>query len=151
MTVAEALLVDTNILIEATDDRRQHHRLALDLMARHAKLVFPAQVIREYLVVATRPTAAGSNGLGMSLRDAVDNVRVFRERVRLLPEEKPLLPTLLKLLDTVPTQGRRIHDAHLVAAAIVHKVRRLLTLNGADFRPFATHVAPVTLTEALPG
>jgi hypothetical protein len=53
-------------------------------------------VIREYLVVATRPTAA--NGLGLRVTDTIENVREFRRSMRLLAEEKPVLPTLLGLL-----------------------------------------------------
>lgn len=58
--------------------------------------MFPAQVIREYLVVATRPVIA--NGLGMLLGDALENVREFRKTIRLLPEERPVLPAFLRLL-----------------------------------------------------
>jgi predicted nucleic acid-binding protein len=82
------------------------------------RLVFPAQVVREYLAVATRPIA--SNALGMTTVAALENVREFRIHIRLLPEEKPILPTFLRLVETVSPVGRRIHDAHIVAAAIVH-------------------------------
>ena len=43
-----------------------------------------------------------TRALGMPLSDALANVREFRRAIRLLPENKPLLPTLLRLLAAVP-------------------------------------------------
>lgn len=148
MTTAEALLVDTNVLLEATDERRRHHEAARGLVESSNPLVFPAQVIREYLAVATRPISA--NGLGMSTADALENIRQFRIYIRLLPEEKPILPAFLKLIETVPCTGKRIHDAHLVATAMVHRIRTIISLNGDDLAPFAGSVTVVTPSQALP-
>jgi predicted nucleic acid-binding protein len=103
------------------------------------RLCISAQVAREYLVVATRPVEV--NGLGLAAADALANLREFRKALRLLPEERPVLPALLSLLDEVPCRGRRIHDAHLVATAIVHRLRNIVTLNGEDFAPFSAHVS----------
>jgi predicted nucleic acid-binding protein len=134
----EALLVDTSVLITASNRARDQHRYALDLLGRHPRLVFPAQVIREFLVVATRPP--GVNGLGLPLEHALDNLAEFRARIRLLPEEKPLLPTLLRLLADAPVAGKRIHDAHVVAAAIAHRVPRIVTMNEPDFSAFGSKI-----------
>jgi predicted nucleic acid-binding protein len=135
---AEPWLLDTNVLLEATDEARVYHSAARRLIERRAHLVFPAQVVREFLVVGTRPVSA--NGLGMTLADAMENVREFRRVVRLLPEEKPVLPTLLSLLGNAPCLGKRIHDAHLVATAMVHRVKTIVTLNTEDFLPFHSQV-----------
>ena len=147
MTTAEPLLVDTNVLLEATDDLRQHHKDARTLVESIGPLVLSAQVIREYLAVATRPVTA--NGLGMSTADALENVRQFRTLIRLLPEEKPILPTFLKLIETVPCMGKRMHDAHLVATAMAHRIRTIVSLNGEDLAPFASEVALLTPSQAL--
>jgi predicted nucleic acid-binding protein len=146
MAAAERLLVDTNILLEATDDRRPYHHAAKDLIESHASLVMPAQVVREYLVVATRPVEV--NGLGLSLSDALANVREFRQVIRLLPEGKPLLPSLLRLLTAVPCTGTRIHDAHIVSSAMVHRVKTIVSLDTDDFAPFVPRIAAITLQEA---
>jgi predicted nucleic acid-binding protein len=145
---AEHALVDTNILLEATDERRVHHRSAFELLSNGSGLRLCAQVVREYLVVATRPATSGMNGLGLSRRHALENVRALRERMRLVPEEKPLLPALLDLLDAVPCTGKRIHDANLVACAVVHGIRRLVTLNARDFAAFSAYVTVLDPTEA---
>lgn len=146
MPVAERLLVDTNILLEATDEKRQYHREAQQLIEAHRSLVLPAQVIREYLVVATRPIA--TNGLGMSLPDALANVHEFRRAIHLLPESRPLLPTLLRLLATVPCSGTRIHDAHIVASAMVHKIKTIVSIDTGDFARFAPRISAITPHEA---
>ncbi|MBI2218830.1 MAG: type II toxin-antitoxin system VapC family toxin [Candidatus Rokubacteria bacterium] len=144
---AEPALVDTNVLLEATDEHRAHHADAVALLESVAPLTFSSQVVREYLAVATRPVAA--NGLGLSTVDALANIREFRRTVRLLPEERPILATFLALLARVPCTGTRVHDAHIVATALVHRVRAIVSLNLDDFRPFASEVGIVTPVQAL--
>ncbi len=57
-----ATFLDANVLIDATDVRRQRHRATIQLLGQGVDLFFSAQIVREYLVVASRP--AGSNGWG---------------------------------------------------------------------------------------
>jgi predicted nucleic acid-binding protein len=142
-----ALLVDTCVLLEASNRARSQHRAARELIERHEGLVISAQVAREFLVVATRPPA--NNGFGLPLLEALESLSGFREHIRLLPEEKPLLPTLLGLLAQSPATGKRIHDAHIVAAAMVHRVPLVVTLNGGDFKDFSTHLTCLTPAEAV--
>ena len=146
MTGDNPLFLDTNLLIEATNAKRRQHEQVRALIETHPRLVFSAQVLREYLVVATRPTEA--NGLGLSLPDALENVHAFRENIRLLPEERPILPTLIKLVGEIPCAGKRIHDAHIVATLMVHKVGRIATLNAEDFRAFSKWIVVLTPTAA---
>jgi predicted nucleic acid-binding protein len=137
-TVGDRLLVDTSVLLEASNRARAQHKAALRLIEDHEALVFPAQVPREFLMVATRP--AGANGLGLTVRQALESLRAFRTRIRLLPEERPLLPRLLQLVEETGVASKRIHDAHIVTAAVVHRVRRIVTLNLDDFRGFDRYV-----------
>lgn len=130
----ERALIDTNVLIDATDTRRPRHTLAVELLERRPGLVLCAQIAREYLAVATRPLA--DNGLGLPLSGALANVAEFRRVARMLPEEKPSLQALLKLLGEVPCLGKTIHDAALVAAMRVNSVRVLITSNPAHFSRF---------------
>ena len=112
-----------------------------------ARLVLAAQVIREYLAVATRPIPA--NGLGMPMADALANLREFRRTLRLLPEEKPVLPTFLALLERVPCAGKRVHDAHIVATAVVHRVPTIVSLNAEDLSGFTREITVVGPGQAL--
>jgi predicted nucleic acid-binding protein len=141
------LVVDTCILLEATDAARAHHRAARNVLELHPNLVLPPQAIREYLAAATRPTAA--NGLGLPLPLARANLDAFRANIRLMPEERAVLPAFFRLLDHAPCIGRRLYDAHLAATALAHRVSEILTFNGSDFVPFAPHVAVVTPKAAL--
>ncbi len=143
----EAVLVDTNVLLEATDEARDHHRSARDLLEQHPDLRIAAQIIREYLVVATRPAKA--NGLGIAPGAALENVRELRRTLRLLPEERAILPTFLRLLERVECRGKRVHDAHVVATAMVHGLSAIVSLNGEDLAPFAAYVTVVTPGGAL--
>lgn len=58
------LLVDADVLLEATDEGRRFHpqavRLFREAPARGVDLVLATQVLQEHLVVATRP--AENNG-----------------------------------------------------------------------------------------
>jgi predicted nucleic acid-binding protein len=145
-TKSEPVLVDTNVLLEATDEARTHHREAVRLIERHPALRLSAQVIREYLVVATRPTAA--NGLGLRVTDTIENVREFRRSMRLLVEEKPVLPTLLGLLRKCLARADAFDAANFVATALAHDMRILVSLNAADFTPVLARIAILSPREA---
>ncbi len=137
-TDADRLLLDTNVLLDATNMARPRHAAAIRLLARPQGLVICAQVIREYLVVATRPVA--NNGLGMDLADAMANIDELRRVARLLPEERPVLPTFLSLLEQTPCHGKLLHDAFLVATMRAHGVKALATSNPRDFSRFADEI-----------
>lgn len=130
----EATFLDTNVLVDATDLQRPRHRAALRLLERGRDLVFSAQIVREYLVATTRPIEA--NGLGLPLADALTNMMELRTVVRLLPEERPVLPALLALLRAVRCEGKNIHDALVVATMRVHGVSLLVTSNPTHFTRF---------------
>lgn len=141
------LLVDTNVLLEATDEARAGYREARRLLESPAGLVLASQVIREYLVVATRPRTA--NGFGLAIREALDNLRELRRAIRVLPEETPVLPTFLELVERTGCSGKRIHDAHLVATGHVHRVEALVSLNVDDLVPLAGTMPVLTPAQAL--
>jgi hypothetical protein len=86
------VFVDTNVLLEATDEGRRFHVEALNLFRNAAEdgvdLFLGTQVLREYLVVATRPI--DNNGLGMTPELALDNVSRFQKKCHWLP--KPCKP-----------------------------------------------------------
>jgi predicted nucleic acid-binding protein len=75
ITAGDILFLDTNILLTATDQSRQHHHLARELIISHQRsglhFGISGQIIREYMVVATRPVEA--RGLGLSPNDTIHN------------------------------------------------------------------------------
>lgn len=129
--------VDTNILLAATSSSRPFHGAALGALERgfaDGILVLSGQVVREYLAVATRPVE--NNGLGLAIPLALENVAQFLERAECLEEDQAVTRRFLALLQTVPSQGKQVHDAHIVATMLAHGVERLLTLNPKDFSRF---------------
>jgi predicted nucleic acid-binding protein len=141
-------MLDTNVILSATDEGRAEHRQALlifsDWAGRGTTLYASGQIMREYLAVATRP--ADKNGLGLKQADAVANVQAFRSRASLLTEDSKVADCLLGLLDEIPCAGKQVHDANVVATMLVHGIGALITMNLADFTRFEHHIKVIPLT-----
>lgn len=146
-TVPDRVMLDTNVLLAATDEGRAEHRNALKVVnewaAGHTDLCTSGQVLREYLSVATRPVE--QNGLGLNLTDALGNVRAIRERTTLLAEDSKVAGRLLGLLADVGCRGKQVHDANLVATMLVHGIATVVTMNLEDFSRFERHVGLIRL------
>ena len=137
-TAGDVLFVDTNVLLTATDASRPQHRDAERLFSesglRGLHLVASGQILREYLVVATRPPE--TNGLGLQVRDATANVSEFLRWVHLCDETEEVARRLRQLALTFGLHGKRLHDANVVATMATHGIRVLVTQNPRDFAPF---------------
>jgi predicted nucleic acid-binding protein len=146
-TVPHRVMLDTNVLLAATDEGRAEHRDALkvvnDWAAGRTDLCTSGQVLREYLSVATR--SAKQNGLGLNLPDALGNVRAIRGRTTLLAEDSKVADCLLGLLADVECRGKQVHDANLVATMLVHGIGAVVTMNLEDFARFERHVSLIRL------
>lgn len=141
------VMLDTNVLLAATDEGRAEHRDALEILNRwpdgNTELCVSGQILREYLAVATRP--ADGNGLGLKPADAVGNVRAVRERATLLDEDSRVAGRLVSLLGDVECGGKQVHDANVVATMLVHGIATVVTMNTDDFARFAGFVSLVRL------
>jgi predicted nucleic acid-binding protein len=135
---AEPVFVDTNVLVYAHVAEAPWHQEAQAAIVEHetagAPLWVSRQVLREYLVSLTRPQQFP---IPPALETVVAQVRQFQQRFHVANEGPEVTTRLLALLLEVPTRGRRIHDANIVATMLVYGVRRLLTNNTDDFSPFA--------------
>ena len=138
MTAGERIFIDTNILLTATDSSRNNHNRAKQIFRDIAHSgyhpVSSGQVLREYLVVATRPRNA--NGFGLSPGDVVHNVNEFKKRLTIYEERKSTADILQHLVVQYQLKGKRIHDANIYAIMKTHKINFLLTENKADFECF---------------
>jgi predicted nucleic acid-binding protein len=145
--VADRAILDTNVLLAATDEAREDHEDAIAAInlwpASGVVLYTSGQILREYLAVATRPV--DRNGLGMGQPDAVANVRALRTRLNLLAEDVKVSERLLELLDTVECAGKQVHDANVVATMLVHGIDTVVTRNVDDFVRFGHQVHVVGL------
>lgn len=148
----KSVLVDTNVLLSATAPLRPLHHAALavlnDWPNQGIVLVVSSQILREYLVVATRPVEA--NGLGLATEDALFNVMALSGRMRLLLESEPTWDRLRTLIATYGSKGKQIHDANLVASALTSGVAKLVTANVVDFSRFAAELEIIDLARGEP-
>ncbi|MEP6814138.1 MAG: type II toxin-antitoxin system VapC family toxin [Marmoricola sp.] len=140
--VADRAVLDTNVLLAATDLARQEHEqavAAIDVWPASGMVLYTSgQILREYLSVATR--RVDQNGLGMTRLDAVANVRALRARLNVLSEDIKVSDRLLELLETVECTGKQVHDANIVATMLVHGIDTVVTMNIDDFARFGDHV-----------
>ena len=145
--VADRAVLDTNVLLTATDEARDDHQQALTVLNQWPQsgvvLYTSGQILREYLSVATRPPH--QNGLGMAQSAALANLRTLRSRLRLLAEDAKVHERLLALLDSVSCTGRRVHDANVVATMLGHGIGTLVTRNVGDFARFTAHIRVIDL------
>lgn len=147
--VADRAVLDTSVLLAATDEARAEHEYAAAALnvwpASGLVLYTSGQILREYLVVATRPI--DHNGLGIARSDAIANVRALRGRLKPLAEDVKVSDLLLELLDGVGCAGKQVHDANVVATILVHGIDTVVTSNTDDFARFGNHVDMVSLRQ----
>jgi predicted nucleic acid-binding protein len=128
------VLLDTNVLLRLT---QPHHpnapaaaRALRALRARSETLCVAPQNIVEFWAVITRPI--DTNGLGLSIEQAAEEVSGLKRLFVLLPE-LPLHDTWEHLVSDYRVSGKNAHDARLVAAMMVHGIENILTFNVEDF------------------
>lgn len=149
-TDADRAFLDTNVLLAATDEDRADHRAATrvlnDSSALGVTLYLSGQILREYLVVASRPM--DRNGLGLPMSSALANVDAFLGRTTVVEETLAVAARLRSLLAATACSGRQVHDANVVATMVVHGIGTLITENISDFRRFAGVVTIRPLAQA---
>jgi len=137
---ASLVVVDTNVLLAATDRSRARHDAATRFLGLDERdLAISPQIVREYLAVTTRPVDV--NGLGMSGGDAVANVEQFLGAMMILSEGSGTTAKLLALIGTRTAVGKQVHDAHVVAVALAHNATAIVTDDPGHFARFASTIA----------
>ena len=130
--------VDTNVLLRSIDDGHVAQPIAqngLFVLRDRGEIVsiFPQNLV-EFWAVATRPIV--SNGLGWSVDRAEQELSDLENLFVVLADTDAVLPEWKRLVVQYRVIGKQAHDAHIVAAMLVHKVTHLLTFNDGDFRRF---------------
>jgi predicted nucleic acid-binding protein len=133
-----AYLVDTNILLRIAQPSHAMHpeaRKAVQALLRKKEVLhIVPQIVFEFWVVATRPTA--NNGLGLTPKKTKRTIEKGQSFFHMLPDTEPKYREWLRLVEGYSVSGANAHDARLVAAVKVHAVTHVLTFNGADFKRF---------------
>jgi predicted nucleic acid-binding protein len=144
-------LADTNILIRfllRNDPSYQPIRRAVTVLKRRREQIFTTpQNMREFWNVCTRP-AHQRGGLGLSVAATELRLRLLERHFPVLPDSLAIYSQWKLLVASYGVIGVQVHDAHLVAAMIVHGLSRIITLNGTDFTRYAgvTALAPRDIT-----
>ncbi len=139
MTVENSpIFVDTNILVYANLAKSPFHLTAKErlrlLSEQGADLWVSRQVLREYLAAMTRRDIL-TEAIPVSF--LVADVRYFAGYFQVAEEDSQVTERLLELMEKVPTGGRQVHDANIVATMQVYGIRHLLTHNTVDFKRFS--------------
>jgi predicted nucleic acid-binding protein len=136
-TDADAVFLDTNILVHANATASIHHQRALGALIRVEQgdggVWISRQVLREYIAVVTRPQAYAA---GLTSEQAVARARDFASRFSVAEDGPEVMERLLELVATRGVHGRKVHDANIVATMLAHGIGRLVTLDAADFRRY---------------
>ena len=144
-----SFLVDTNILLTATLFTRPLYTNALTVLNDWPNdgkvLCTNGQILREYLVVATRTQEV--NGLGLTPVNALQNVAAINQRMNFLLENSAVSEKLRQLIRELNCKGKQIHDLNLVATAMVHGVTKLVTANVDDFKHCKEYLEVLSLSD----
>ena len=135
-TGVDSIFVDTNILVYANNresDLCDSSRKRLnELSGSGNPLVISDQVIREYLVIMTRP---GFIEKPISTESAIEDAERMKKEFTLIFPDSTSLENLIELLRKYE-KGKRIHDAALVSLMLANGIKDILTNNIDDFKSF---------------
>lgn len=147
---AKAVFLDTNVLIRATVESAPFHKEVYEAVNRLRKtdynLWVSRQVLREYAAVLTRPQTYTTP---LSPSTLTAQMRTLTQCFQVADETAQVSERLWALLETVPTGGKQVHDANIVATMQAHGLTTLFTLNTADFVRFVPVITLLTLEEIL--
>ncbi|MDB9526273.1 PIN domain-containing protein [Oscillatoria sp. CS-180] len=137
-------LLDTNILVRASDEQARDRPLAINavahLLTQSHDCVLSPQVLVEFWAVATRP--AEVNGLGWSVDQCQQEVEQFLGQFPLIEDKPESFRLWLTLVQRHKVVGKRVHDARLAATMLANDVSHIITFNLDDFASI-TEITPV--------
>ena len=138
----DRVMVDTNVLLAATDESRTEHRDALTILndwpAGARPCASSGQILREYLPSRLGPSTERSRPRSCRRRWATcapsASAPPSWRRAHKVAER------LLGLLADVEAGGKQVHDANVVATMLVHGIAVFVTMNLDDFARFGQYV-----------
>jgi predicted nucleic acid-binding protein len=129
-------LLDTGILVRILHHSDPHYssiRQSLrSLSAAKHTFVTARQNVVEFWNVCTRPASA-RGGFNLSVEETSARLRILERWVDVLNEPDSVYPRWKSLVTRHLVCGKQVHDARIVAVMTAYRIRRILTLNAADF------------------
>ncbi|MFP4132561.1 MAG: type II toxin-antitoxin system VapC family toxin [Halothece sp.] len=128
-------LLDTNILLRASDRNSNQHSLANQavyylLNQGHQCLLTP-QILIEFWVVCTRPVEA--NGFGWTTKRSETQINQFLSQFSLLSETSNTFSDWFQMVTKYEIKGKRTHDIKILAVMKSYGISHILTFNPNDF------------------
>ena len=138
---ANSIFIDTNVLVFATIPTSPFHSPAIAALHRAALAKddtwISRQVLREYLVLLTRPGVLPSPLAGNL---AVKQVAALSAVYHVADETAGVTAELQRLVGNGFASGKQVHDANIVATCLAYGIPRLLTHNVVDFKRYASMI-----------
>ena len=133
-----AYLPDTSVIVRLYDENNPISEVVEECLNKleqnGEEIVIVPQVLVEFWAVATRPINA--NGLGMTAKQAEQELKNLQKLFTLLPENRVIFDEWKTLVVKYQVSGKPTHDARIVAAMLAHRIGNVLTLNPNDFKRF---------------
>ena len=144
----KAVFIDTNVLIYAKLALSPFHLTAVDrlkeLDSQRVHFWVSRQVFREYVSAMSRPGVLTGSIPMLSL---TADVRDFAGRFEVADEDARTTVHWLSLLEQIPTSGKQVHDANIVATMLANNIYSLLTHNVSDFARFSALISVLPLVQ----
>ena len=132
----DKVFLDTNILVYlANEDSPFHNKVVKKFqgLAGKCELWISRQILREYMVVMTRP---GIVEKPLSSKQAAEDAERWESIFQVADETEDVTKTLVDLVKSHDIKGKSIHDTNIVATMMKNQVSALFTLNTDDFKKF---------------
>lgn len=144
--VDDNVFVDTNVLFHARVTQSPFHQVADEMLTQFVatgnKIWLSRQIFREYLSVMSR---LGKFPIAIPIASLTDDIQEFESRFEIAEDGPQVTASLLTLLNTIPTLGKQVHDANIVATMLASGVTKLLTQNVADFQRYSHLITVIPL------
>lgn len=140
------VFLDTNVLVYANIQSFPLHSIALraiqTLTDNRSQLWISRQILREYIATVSRPQAYSTT---QPIEIIIAQVQYFETHFEIAEDGPAVTAQLLQLLAQIPTGGKQIHDANIVATMLTAGVQALLTHNVRDFERFSDLITVIPL------
>jgi uncharacterized protein len=141
MTTSELAMLDTNILVYASDETSAFHALAKQLRDRGVQgdvpLAVSPQILFEFFAVITSPRRVTQPRSPQEAREEMEKY-LQTPTIRKISPGEDIITRVIALLQQYPQITRQdIFDCVLVATMQTHGIRHIYTYNRQHFTPFS--------------
>lgn len=135
----ELVLVDSNILVYAFFRQCEHHERCRALLgqsqAGQVELCVASQNLAEFFAIVTNPRRVAVSRTPSEALDAIERLLAM-PGMTLLPTPNDVVFRWIALMRRHSVARGGVFDLQLVATMLGNGIRKIYTLNRADFEPF---------------